>query len=107
MGKTEMLCLYDGEVKVENGLGLLRLDSLLGGSSIIVNMLLNAQARHFLGKSLTVLGMAHGIDDWVEARGSLGTERGHLGKERGDGSLATNASKKDNKGIGRPDSSPQ
>ena len=92
----------------DNGcLRLLRFDSLLRGSLVVVNMLFNSQARHLLGKGLSVLGMAHGVDDRVEATSSFGAEAGHLGQKRSDGGLASNDSKEDNKGIGRPDASPQ
>ena len=88
-------------------LGLLSLDGLLGGASIVVDVLLNAKARQLLGESLTVLGVAHGVDDGVEAGSGLGAEAGNLGQKGGDAALATNDGQEDNKGIGRPDAGPE
>ncbi len=58
-------------------LGLLGLDSLLGGIGILL-VLLDSEAGHLLGECLPVLGMAHGVDDGVQARGGLGHEAGDL-----------------------------
>ena len=59
-------------------LSLLRLDSLLGGTLVVVHMLLNAQAGKLLGEGLAVLGVGHGVDDGVQAAGGLGDEGGNL-----------------------------
>ena len=51
--------------------------------------------------------MAHGVDDWVQAGGGLGHEGWDLRQEGRDGALAADASQENDKGVGRPDASPQ
>ena len=87
-------------------LGLLGLDGLLGGD-VVVEALLDAQARHLLGQSLPVLRVAHGVDDRVQAGGDLGDEGGDLGHEGGDGALAANDGGEDDESIGSPDTGPE
>jgi len=89
-----------------NCLSLLGLDSLLGGD-VVIKRLFNAKARHLLGQSFPVFGMAHGIDDGVQARSNLGNESRNLGHEGSDAALAANDSSEDNKGIRSPNTGPQ